>query len=80
VFLNPREGTLIDINLSCVHHDKPSDSKDKREKIGLKLEDEWEAVYIEKVLQEGPSPQCDSLNAIKAYTLANQDMEALKDE
>jgi hypothetical protein len=45
------------------------------EEIGLKLEDD-----IEQVLQEGPSPQGDSLCAIEAYTLANQDMEALKDE
>jgi hypothetical protein len=57
-----------------------SDSKDKWEKIGLKLEDEWEGVDIEQVLQEGPSPQGDILCAIEAYTLANQDMEALKDE
>jgi hypothetical protein len=49
-------------------------------KIELKLEDEWEGVDIEQVLQEGPSPQGDSLCAIEAYTLANQDMEALKDE
>jgi hypothetical protein len=62
------------------NRDEPSDSKDKWEKIGLKLEDEWEGVDIEKVLQEGPSPQGDSLCAIEAYTLANQDMEALKDE
>jgi hypothetical protein len=52
----------------------PSDSKDKREEIGLKLEDEWEGVDIDQVLQEGPSPQGDSLCAIEAYTLANQDM------
>jgi hypothetical protein len=57
-----------------------SDSKDKWEKIGLKLEDEWEGVDIEQVLEEGPSPQGDSLCAIEAYTLANQDMETLKDE
>jgi hypothetical protein len=44
------------------NHDEPSDSKDKWEKIGLKLEDG------------------DSLCAIETYTLANQDMEALKDE
>jgi hypothetical protein len=60
--------------------DEPSDSKDKWEEIGLKLEDEWEGVDIEQVLQEGPSPQGDSLCAIQEYTLANQDMEALKDE
>jgi hypothetical protein len=36
--------------------------------------------WLEQVLQEGPSPQGDSLCAIEAYTLANQDMEALKDE
>jgi hypothetical protein len=59
------------------NHDEPSDSKDKWEEIGLKLEDEWEGVDIEQVLQEGPSPQGDSLCAIEAYTLANQDMEAL---
>jgi hypothetical protein len=62
------------------NRDEPSDSKDKWEKIGLKLEDEWEGVDIEQVLQEGPSPQGDILCAIEAYTLANQDMEALKDE
>jgi hypothetical protein len=62
------------------NRDEPSDSKDKREEIELKLEDEWEGVDIEQVLQEGPSPQGDSLCAIEAYTLANQDMEALKDE
>jgi hypothetical protein len=62
------------------NHDEPSDSNDKWEKIGLKLEDEWERVDIEQVLQDGPSPQGDSLCAIEAYTLANQDMEALKDE
>jgi hypothetical protein len=62
------------------NRDEPSDSKDKWEKIGLKLEDEWEGVDKEQVLQEGPSPQCDSLCVIEAYTLANQDMEALKDE
>jgi hypothetical protein len=62
------------------NRDEPSDSKDKWEKIGLKVEDEWEGVDIEQVLQEGPFPQSDSLWAIEAYTLANQDMEALKDE
>jgi hypothetical protein len=62
------------------NRDEPSDSKDKCEEIGLKLEDEWEEVDIEQVLQEGPSPQGDSLCAIAAYTLANQDMEVLKDE
>jgi hypothetical protein len=62
------------------NRDEPSDSKDKWEKVGFKLEKEWEGVYIEKVLQEGPSPQGDSLCAIEAYTLANQDMEVLKDE
>jgi hypothetical protein len=46
---------------NCV---EPSDSKDKWEEIGLKLEDEWEGVDIEQVLQEGPSPQGDSLCAI----------------
>jgi hypothetical protein len=60
------------------NRDEPSDSKDKWEKIGLKLEDEWGGVDIEQVLQEGPSPQGDSLCAIEAYTLANQDMEALR--
>jgi hypothetical protein len=60
--------------------DEPSDSKDKWEKIGLKLEDEWEGVDIKKVLQEGPSPQGYSLCVIETYTLANQVMEALKDE
>jgi hypothetical protein len=39
------------------NRDEPSDSRDKWEKIGLKLEDEWEGVDIEQVLQEGPSPQ-----------------------
>jgi hypothetical protein len=62
------------------NRDEPSDSKDKWEKIGLKLEDEWEGVDIEQVLQEGPSPQGYSLCAIEAYTLENQDIEALKDE
>jgi hypothetical protein len=62
------------------NRDEPSDSKGKWEEIGLKLEDEWEGVDIEQVLQEGPTPQGDSLCAIEAYTLANQDMEALKDE
>jgi hypothetical protein len=62
------------------NRDKPSDSKDKWEKIGLKLEDEWEGVDIEKVLQEGPSPQGDSLCAIEVYTPAHHEMEALKDE
>jgi hypothetical protein len=62
------------------NRDEPSDLKDKWEKIGLKLEDEWEGVDIEKVLQEGPSPHSDRLCASEAYTLANQDMEALKDE
>jgi hypothetical protein len=62
------------------NRDEPSDSKDKWEEIGLKLEDEWEGVDTEQVLQEGPSPQGDSLRAIEAYTLANQDMEAFKDE
>jgi hypothetical protein len=57
--------------------DEPSDLKDKWEKIRLKLEDEREGVDI---LQKGRSPQGDSLCAIEAYTLANQDMEALKDE
>jgi hypothetical protein len=38
------------------NRDEPSDSKDKWEKIGLKLEDEWEGVDKEQVLQEGPSP------------------------
>jgi hypothetical protein len=50
------------------------------EKIGLKLEDEWEGVDIEHVLQERPSPQGDSLCAIEAHTLAKQDTELLKDE
>jgi hypothetical protein len=40
--------------------DEPSDSKDKWEKIGLKLEDGWEGVDIEQVLREHPSPQGDS--------------------
>jgi hypothetical protein len=62
------------------NRDEPSDPKDKWEKIGLKLEDKWEGVDLEQVLQEGPSPQGYSLCAIEAYTLGNQDMEALKDE
>jgi hypothetical protein len=61
------------------NRDEPSDSKDKWENTGVKLEDEWEGIDIEKVLKEGPSPHGDSLCAIGAYTLANQDMEALKD-
>jgi hypothetical protein len=59
------------------NRDEPSDSKDKWEEIGLKLEDEWEGVDI---LQEGPSPQGYSLCYIEAHTLAKQDMEVLKDE
>jgi hypothetical protein len=47
------------------NRDEPSDSKNKWEKIGLKLEDEWEGVDIEKVLQEGPSQQGYSLCAIE---------------
>jgi hypothetical protein len=43
------------------NRDEPSDSRDKWEKVGLKL-------------------QGDSLCVIETYTLANQDMEALKDE
>jgi hypothetical protein len=62
------------------NRDEPSDSKDKWEQIGLKPEVKWEGVDIEQVLQEGPSPQGDSLCAIEAYTLANQDMEALEDK
>jgi hypothetical protein len=61
------------------NHDEPCNPKDKWEKIGLKLEDEWEGVDIEQVLQEGPSPQGDSLCAIEAYTQANQDMKVLND-
>jgi hypothetical protein len=61
------------------NRDEPSDSKDKWEEIALKLDDEWEGVDIDQVLQEGPSPQGDSLCVIEAYTLANQDMEVLKD-
>jgi hypothetical protein len=53
------------------NRDELSDSKDKWEEIGLKLEDEWEGVDIEQVLQEGPSRQGDSLCDIEAYTLAN---------
>jgi hypothetical protein len=62
------------------NRDEPSDLKVKWEKIGLELEDEWEGVDIEQVLQEGHSPQGDSLCATEAYTLANEDMKALKDE
>jgi hypothetical protein len=36
------------------NRDEPSDSKDNWEKRGLKLEDEWEGVDIEQVLQERP--------------------------
>jgi hypothetical protein len=36
------------------NREEPSDLKDKWEKIGLKLEDEWEGVDIEKVLQKAP--------------------------
>jgi hypothetical protein len=36
------------------NRDEPSDSKDKWEEIGLRLEDEWEGVDIDQVLQEGP--------------------------
>jgi hypothetical protein len=49
------------------YRDEPSDLKDKWEKIGLKVEDEWEGVDTEQILQEGPSPQCDSLCATEAY-------------
>jgi hypothetical protein len=35
---------------------RASDSKDKWQKIGLKLEDEWEGDDIEQILQEGPCP------------------------
>jgi hypothetical protein len=59
--------------------DEPSYSKDKWEKIGLNLEDGWEGVDIEQVLQEDPSLQGYSLCAIEAYTLAKQDTEVLKD-
>jgi hypothetical protein len=59
------------------NRDETSDSKDKWEKIGLKLEDEWEGVDI---LQEGPSPKGYSLCSIEAHTIARQDMELLKDE
>jgi hypothetical protein len=55
------------------NRDEPSDSKDKWEKIGLKLEDKWEGDDIEKILQEGPSPQSYSLCAIEAYTLAKSE-------
>jgi hypothetical protein len=47
------------------NRDEPSDLKDKWEEIGLKLEDEWEGVDIDQVLQEGPSPQGDSLCILK---------------
>jgi hypothetical protein len=53
--------TIYDEEREEYNCDEPNDSKDKLEKIGLKLEG-----Y--------------SLCAIKAYTLANQDKEALKDE
>jgi hypothetical protein len=46
------------------NREEPSDSKDKWEKIGIKLEDEWEVVNIEQVFEEGPSPQGYSLCAI----------------
>jgi hypothetical protein len=62
------------------NRDEHSDSKDKWEKIGLKLEGEWEGVDIEQVLQEVPSPQGYILCAIEAYTLAKRDMEVLQDE
>jgi hypothetical protein len=62
------------------NRDEPSDSKEKWENIGLKLEDQWEGVDIVQVLQEGPSPRGYNLCAIEAYTLANQDMEVLNDE
>jgi hypothetical protein len=62
------------------NHDEPRDSKDKWEKISLKLEDEWEGDEIEKIHQDGPSPRGYSLCAIEAYTLAKQDMKVLKDE
>jgi hypothetical protein len=71
---------IYDEEIEEYNRDEPSDSKDKWEKIVLKLEDEWEGVDIEQVLEEGPSPQGDSLCAIEAYTLANQNMKALKDE
>jgi hypothetical protein len=36
------------------NRDEPSDSKDKWEEIGLKLEDEWEGVDIEKYSKKAP--------------------------
>jgi hypothetical protein len=82
------EGWIVQLDNSRIYdeereeynRDEPSDSKDKWGKIGLNLEDEWEGVDIEQILQEDPSPQGDSLCDIEAYTLANQDMEALNDE
>jgi hypothetical protein len=47
---------------------RASDSKDKWEKIWLKLEDEWEEDDIKKTHQEDSSPQDYSLCAIEAYT------------
>jgi hypothetical protein len=54
------------------NRDEPSDSNDKWEEIGFRLEDEWEGVGIEQVLQEGPSPQGDSLCSIWRTDTANQ--------
>jgi hypothetical protein len=59
---------------------RASDSKDKWEKIGLKLEHEWEEGDIKQTCQEGSSPQDYTLCAIEAYTLANQYMEVRKDK
>jgi hypothetical protein len=51
--------------------------KDKWEKIGFKLEDEWEGDGTRQTHLHDPSPQGYSLCAIEAYTL---DMEVLNDE
>jgi hypothetical protein len=62
------------------NRDEPSDSKDKWEKIGFKLEDEWEEDGTRPTHLHDSSPHGYSLCAIEAYTLANQDMEVLNDE
>jgi hypothetical protein len=64
-----------------VHNcDEPSDSKDKWEKIGFKLEGEWEGDGTRQTHLHGSSPHGYSLCVIEAYTLANQDMEVLNYE
>jgi hypothetical protein len=53
---------------------------DKWEKIRFKLKDEWEGDGTRQTHLHDPSPQGYGLCSIEAFTLANQDMEVLKDE